>query len=251
MRVFELSCDLGEASDDAGRAVEAAIWPLIGAANVACGGHAGDAESMRDATESAKRYGVRLGAHPSYPDREGFGRRRMEIGPEQLRASLVAQLEALRAAAARAGVLLERAKAHGALYNDAAHDDELAQLLVDAIVAVDPTLAVVAQPGSKMIDAALRRGLAAIREAFADRGYAPDGSLLPRSDPRALLLDPAEAAAQSVLLAREGRVRTAAGEIPIPFETLCVHGDMVDAVARLGAIRTALSRAGFLRGSAP
>ncbi|HEY0788693.1 MAG TPA: LamB/YcsF family protein, partial [Thermoanaerobaculia bacterium] len=153
MRTIELSCDLGEATDAAGRAVEAEIWAMVGAANVACGGHAGDEVSMSEAVERAARHGVRLGAHPSYPDREGFGRRRMTIAPERLRASLVEQMEALRAVARRAGVPLERAKAHGALYNEAVHDEDLAEIIVDAIEAVDARMAIVAQPHSKMIAA--------------------------------------------------------------------------------------------------
>lgn len=245
MRIIELSCDLGEASDAAGRAAEAEIWAMVGAANVACGGHAGDAASMREAVERAARYGVRLGAHPSYPDREGFGRQRMTIAPERLRASLVEQMEALRAAAGSAGVPLERAKAHGALYNEAVHDEALAEIVVDAIEAVDARIAIVAQPHSRMIAAARRRGLPTIREAFADRRYAPDGSLVPRSDPRALLLNPADAAAQAVLLAAEHRARTSVGKVAVEFETLCVHGDMARAVERLVGIRAALAEAGF------
>ncbi len=236
----ELSCDLGEAADAAGRAVEKAIWPLIGAANVACGGHAGDEASMRAAAARAARLGVILGAHPSYPDREGFGRRPLAIEPDRLRASLVEQIDALRAAAAESGIGVRRVKAHGALYNRAVRDEALAEIVVDAIAAVDRGIAVVAQPHSMMIAVARRRGLPIIREAFADRAYAPDGALVARSDPGALLLDPADAAAQAVRLAREGRARTAAGEISVEFETLCVHGDMERAVERLNAIRAAL-----------
>jgi UPF0271 protein len=240
MRTIELSCDLGEASDPAGQRIEAAIWTMIDAANVACGGHAGDAASMRAAAARAAALSVILGAHPSYPDREGFGRRRIEIEDDRLRESLVQQIETLRALAAAEGAPLRRVKPHGALYNEAARDQRLASLVVDAIAAIDPSLAVVAQPDSELVAAARARGLNTVREAFADRGYAADGSLLPRTHPRALLLDPPAAAAQAVRLAREGSVDADRSAVIVDFETLCVHGDMEGAIERLSAIRRAL-----------
>jgi 5-oxoprolinase (ATP-hydrolysing) subunit A len=247
-RAIELSCDLGEAADAAGRRVEEQMWRGIGAANVACGGHAGDAASMRAAAARAVRLGVVLGAHPSYPDRAGFGRRRMAIAPDVLRESLVRQIESLGAAAAGEGTTVRRVKPHGALYNEAHADRELAAGIVDAVAAADPSLALVGQPGSALLAEACARGLPAIREAFADRRYAGDGSLVPRSRQGALLLDPGEAAAQAVRLALEGAVLTADGVIAVEFDTLCVHGDMEGAVERLAAIRTALDAAGIALG---
>lgn len=248
-RSIEISCDLGEAADAEGRRIEEKIWRGVSAANVACGGHAGDAPSMREAAARAVRLGVVLGAHPSYPDREGFGRRRMSIAPDALRASLIEQIGALQGAAAEAGATLRRVKPHGALYNDAHTDASLAGVIVEAVAAVDAAMAVVAQPGSAVLRAARLRGLPTIREAFADRRYAAGGALVPRSQEGSLLLDPAEAAAQAVRLATEGTVLTAEGALAVEFETLCIHGDMEGAVERLAAIRAALEHAGIALGA--
>lgn len=216
--MIELSADLGEGAPDEGE-----IWPLIDAANVACGGHAGDEASMRDAAALASRYGVILGAHPSYPDRENFGRKSMTIDPRSLQDLLVQQIESLRSIAA-----VHRVKAHGALYNDAHRRRDLAAILVAAIRAVDPGLAIVASDTSEMAAAAREAGLPVIREAFADRGYRSDGSLIPRGEPGALL-SVEEAAAQAEKLVR--------GELAIAFDTICIHADMERAVDRLRAIR--------------
>lgn len=233
--MIELSADLAEASTEAARDVERAIWPLVDAANVACGGHAGDAESMREATRAAARLGVILGAHPSYPDRENFGRKSMAMPAMELRASLTRQLFALRDIAAEEGVPLRRVKAHGALYNDAHRDRSLANVIVEAMMAVDPKMAIVASHSSTMAAVAREAGCAVVREAFADRRYRSDGSLVPRTEPGALL-SIADSADQAERLVRER---------PFPFDTLCIHADMESAVERLEAIRQRL--APFLR----
>ena len=229
--MIELSADLGEAATDEERIVERAIWPLVDAANVACGGHAGDEDSMREAVLAATRLGVILGAHPSYPDRASFGRAPMNIAPPVLRSSLVAQISALRNHASANGARLERVKAHGALYNEAHRDRALADVLVAAVRAVDPSLALVAAAKSEMAEAARAAGLRVVREAFADRRYRDDGSLVPRSESNALLTVE-ESAAQAEMLARE---RT------IEFDTICIHADMPGAVERLEAIRHRLA----------
>ena len=246
MTSVDLSCDLGESSTPEALATEAAIWPLVTSANVACGGHAGDAASMRAAVELARRHGVRLGAHPSFPDRAGFGRRALEISDEALGAALVAQLEELRSIArSEGGIALERVKAHGALYNIAHHDSRLARVLTEATLAAVPGAALVCPAGSAMEHAARELGLAVVREAFADRRYLRDGALVPRSDPRALLDDPVESAAQAVSLATRSAVTAVDGsEIVVEHETICVHSDMPRAVERLVAIRAALARRG-------
>ncbi|MGK2859048.1 MAG: 5-oxoprolinase subunit PxpA [Thermoanaerobaculia bacterium] len=246
MTSADLSCDLGEAKNEDGCAVELAIWPLITSANVACGGHAGDAESMREAVRLARKHGVRLGAHPSFPDREGFGRTAMKLSDEALVESLASQLETLHSiATTEGGVTLERVKAHGALYNLGHHDPDLAKLLAEATFEVVKNAALVCPSGSAMERAALERGLRVVREAFADRRYLPDGSLLPRSDPRALLADPVESAAQAVSLATLAKVVAVDGtELTLELETICIHSDMPGAVERLVAIRAALARTG-------
>lgn len=238
--MIELSCDLGEAEEAVGIETERQIWPMIHAANVACGGHAGDETSMRAAAQFARQHGVALGAHPSYPDRANFGRKSMAIAPAALRDSLVAQIAALRDIAAHEGVPLQRVKAHGALYNQAHADEQIAAVIVEAMLRVDPSLAIVASETSKMAMAARANGMEVVREAFADRRYEPDGALVSRAQPDALLsVD--EAAAQAVLLVSEGAVIARNGEkINVPFDTICIHADMEHSVERLRSIRRAL-----------
>jgi UPF0271 protein len=227
---LDLSADLGEGSPG-----EEHIWPLITSANVACGGHTGDAESMREAARLAKEHGVRLGAHPSYPDRENFGRKSLDIPSDALRASLIEQLTALRAFAP-----IEHVKPHGALYNDAHKSRALADVIIDAMRTVDAALALVAPDHSQMSAAAQAAGTRVIREAFADRRYEPDGSLTPRTIPGSTLTIE-EAAAQAELLANESAVIARDGSrITLPFDTLCIHADMENAVERLRAIRARL-----------
>lgn len=225
--MIELSADLGEGSPG-----EEEIWPLIQRANVACGGHTGDEQSMRAAAELARRYGVIFGAHPSYPDREHFGRKSLAIAPDALRASLAAQIAALAAFAP-----VQHVKPHGALYNDAHKDRALAEVIVSAL---DPAVAIVAPERSEMAAAARAGGIRVIREAFADRRYEADGSLTPRSVAGSTLTIE-EAAAQAAMLAREGAVVARNGtRVAIAFDTLCIHADMEGAVDRLRAIRNAL-----------
>ena len=238
--MIELSCDLGEASDDEWRAVERELWTLIDAANVACGGHAGDEKSMHDAARIASLRGIILGAHPSYPDRENFGRKTMEMDAGALRKALIHQLAEFAKIAAQHDVALQRIKAHGALYNDAHRDRARAEALVDAIVAIDESISIVAAGTSQMALAARDRGLHVIREAFADRRYMPDGSLVSRKDADALLsID--EAAAQAQRLAAKGEVIARGGAaLSLEFDTLCIHADTPGAVERARAIRRAL-----------
>jgi UPF0271 protein len=225
--VIDLSADLGEGSPG-----EDEVWPLITSANVACGGHYGDAASMAHAARRARELGVTLGAHPSYPDRANFGRTSMSMAPAELRASLVAQIDALREFARIVFV-----KPHGALYNDAHRDAVRAGVIIEAMTAVDGALAIVCPDSSAMAAAARANGVRVIREAFADRRYNADGSLVSRADPDALLgVD--EAAAQAALLARQGAVIARDGSrLSVPHDTICVHADMERAVERLRAIR--------------
>jgi UPF0271 protein len=227
--VIELSADLGEGSPG-----EEEIWPLIDRANVACGGHTGDADSMRVAAELARQHAVILGAHPSYPDREHFGRRTMAIAADELRQSLVSQISALRTFAD-----VHHVKPHGALYNDAHRDRALAEVIVSALGA---DTALVAPDRSEMAEAARAAGVRVIREAFADRRYEADGSLTPRVVIGSTLTVE-EAATQAGLLASEGVVIARDGtRVPIAFDTLCIHADMPFAVERLRAIRRAFDK---------
>jgi UPF0271 protein len=238
--MIELSCDLGEASDEKWRAVERELWTLIDAANVACGGHAGDDDSMREAARNAAGRGIVLGAHPSYPDRANFGRVSMKLDPRELRSALIHQLSTLAAIAAKEDVALQRVKAHGALYNDAHRDRDLAELLAEAVKSIDDSLSIVAADTSEMALSARERGLHVIREAFVDRRYMPDGSLVSRKDPDALLsVD--EAAEQAVLLATKRQVIARGGTpLSLEFDTLCIHADTPQAVERVRAVRDRL-----------
>ena len=230
--MIDLSADLAE-----GAPGEDEIWPMINSANVACGGHVGDEQSMAGAVRLARRHNVRLGAHPSYPDRANFGRMSMPMAPPALRATLIEQIKALRGIAGREGVPLRHVKPHGALYNDAHKDLVLAGVIIEAIREVDPQIAIVCPNVSEMAAAARASGTPVIREAFADRRYNPDGSLVTRSVAGSLL-SVEEAAEQAELLVRERVVIARDGSrVPIAFDTICIHADMENAVERLHAIR--------------
>lgn len=228
--MIDLSADMGE-----GAPGEDEIWPFITSANVACGGHYGDEQSMTAAVARAKEHGVRVGAHPSYPDRENFGRKSMAMAPATLQASIAMQIDALRAITDVTFV-----KPHGALYNDAHRDSALAGLIVAAMREIDANLALVCPSNSMMAVAARTAGTKVIREAFADRRYNPDGSLVSRKEPDALL-GVQEAAEQAAHLAATAEVIARDGSrIAVPFDTVCIHADMEHAVERVRAIRRRL-----------
>jgi len=231
----DLSADLGESSPG-----EDSLWPLLSSANVACGGHTGDGASMDHAALMARRYGVRLGAHPSYPDLADFGRKSMVMEPRALRATLVEQIAGLQEIAERHGVDLVHVKPHGALYNDAHRDRALASTIVEALGEIDAAIALVCPDASQMAAAARAAGTPVIREAFADRRYNADGSLVSRKEVNALLgVD--EAVEQAALLVSDGAVIAADGtRVRIAFDTICIHADMERAVERLRAIRQRL-----------
>ena len=244
-----LSCDLGEALTLPEIENERAIWPLVHAANVACGGHAGDQASMSAAVGLCRSHNVILGAHPSYPDREHFGRRSMKLGHGELRASLLAQLETLGSVGAAESLKVERVKPHGALYNDAFHDEGIATSILDAVAEFDRSVAVVCQDGSALSRLAATRGAPVILEAFADRRYESDGRLVARTDPTALLLDFEEAAEQAWLLVEKGMVHSRTGSaVNIRFQTLVIHSDMPGSLERLRTIRRRLAREGVSLG---
>ena len=232
VRFVDLSCDLGEAATADEDLVESRLWPLITSANVACGGHTGDTSTMQRAVERARAHSVALGAHPSYPDRVHFGRKRVSISSSALVDSLVEQMDALATVAREMGLAVAHIKPHGALYNDAHHDRPLAESIVAAVTRFDRSVAIVCSRASALFEVARKAGVTTIAEAFADRRYRPDGSLVPRSETDALLLDPRRAAEQALSLAPEA-------------QTICIHSDMTRSVERLQAIRETLAAAGF------
>ncbi|MBZ9752396.1 5-oxoprolinase subunit PxpA [Deinococcus sp. HMF7604] len=236
----DLNADLGE-----GSAHEEAVMAFVTSANIACGGHAGDAETMRDSLRLAARHGVAAGAHPGFPDREGFGRRELHFAPAEVTAFVREQIEALKAVAAREGVTLRHVKPHGMLYNMAARDPALARAVAQA--AHDSGLPLyygLAGDDSVMLRGARALGLTALGEGFADRGYALDGTLWPRSQAGALLPH-AAAVAQGVRIARQGQVQAVTGEwVRVPAQTLCLHGDGAEAAELARDLRAALEAAG-------
>jgi UPF0271 protein len=235
--MIDLSADLGE-----GAPGEDEVWPLIASANVACGGHVGDPRSMREAVRRAAGLNIKLGAHPSYPDREHFGRQSMTMSDEGLKQTLSEQIMALQQIATVQGVTLQHVKPHGALYNDAHRDPVLAATVIAAIRSVDAELAIVCGATSRMAEAAEKVNVRVIREAFADRRYEANGSLVSRSIAGSLLTI-AAATEQAVLLRNEETVIARDGSrIHVPFDTLCVHADLEGAAERLLSIRASLSR---------
>ena len=241
MTAIDLNCDLGE-----GAGHDAELMPLLTSANIACGGHAGDPGTMRATIELAARHGVAIGAHPGFEDRKNFGRSELTLPTGETFILVTRQVRALAEAARALGHPLSHVKPHGGLYNLAARDRRVADEIAQAVWEISPQLILVGLAGSQSLAAARARGLAAASEAFVDRAYVANGSLLPRSQPGAVIADPAAAAAQGVRLAREGRVRAADGaDVAVRADTLCLHGDGPEAVALARRLRTELEAAGI------
>jgi 5-oxoprolinase (ATP-hydrolysing) subunit A len=219
--------------------------PAISSASVACGFHAGDPATMRETVTLARAHGVAVGAHPGFPDLVGFGRRDIRATPREVEDFVTYQIGALMAVASAQGVRLQHVKAHGALYNLAARDAALATAIARATAAVDSMLILFGLPGSELIAAGRRAGLPTAREGFADRAYRPDGTLVPRHEPGAVIHDPATVVGRAISMARDGMVR-AADDSPIALDvdTICVHGDTPDAATLAWRIRQALTDAG-------
>lgn len=243
MRV-DLNADLGETVDGMPTADDEAMFAVISSANVACGGHAGDAVSMREAVDRAERFGVAVGAHPSYDDREHFGRVRRDPAPAQLRASVASQLDAL----AAAGADIRYVKPHGALYHAVIDDTGHARAVVAAVADLSSRLGralpVLGLPGA-IAEEAASAGLPFVHEAFLDRGYTPQGALVPRGEPGALVDDPVVVAARALRFVRDRDVEAVDGtRIAVDAASLCLHGDSASAVAMARAVRAALDTAG-------
>lgn len=238
---LDINADVGEGMPD----VDAAMMPFLTSANIACGLHAGDPQTMAATAALAARHGVALGAHPGYDDREGFGRRPRNLNPEQVMNLVLFQIGALDAIAAPLGGDLHHVKPHGALYNDAARDRSVAVAIIAGIRAFHPVLRLVGLAGSAMEEAARALGHPFTAEAFADRRYRSDGSLLPRSQSGAVLTDPDDVAAQVRRLVTENEVVADDGtHVKISFESLCLHGDTPGAPALAARVRRELEGLG-------
>jgi 5-oxoprolinase (ATP-hydrolysing) subunit A len=237
---IDLNADVGEGCGD-----DAALLPHVSSASIACGGHAGDAVSMRAALRLCAQHGVAAGAHPSFEDRDHFGRRAFDWRGLPLAEQLAAQIDALQAIAREEGVRLQHVKPHGALYNQAAQDTELAALIATVVRRCGRGLALFGLAGSALPLAAQQAGLRAVHEAFADRGYANGHALLPRSEPGALLLDEEAVAAQVLRGVQQGELLDhQGGRWPLQADSFCLHGDSPGAARLAAHLRTRLHAAG-------
>lgn len=246
MRTVDLNADLGESFGAWRMGDDARLLQVVSSANVACGFHAGDPGTIRETVRAAVRNGVAVGAHPSLPDLQGFGRRRMEVTPGEVYDLVLYQIGAVAGFTQAAGTRLHHVKAHGALYNMAATDRDLAMAVAAAVRDFDPNLVLYALAGSAMVDAAESVGLAVACEVFADRAYRRDGTLVPRSQDGALIADESKAVAQALDMVRDRRVLAVDGTwVPVRADTVCVHGDSPGAVALAVGLREALRREGI------
>lgn len=229
---MDLNSDLGESLGAWRMGDDAAMLDIVSSANVACGFHGGDPAGILHTLRAARARGVTVGAHVSYPDLIGFGRRNMDVASPDLVAGIIYQIGALQGLAHVAGTEVRYVKPHGALYNTIAHDRRQAEDVIAAIRAIDPALVLVALAGSPLIDWARDAGLTVVAEAFADRGYTPEGALVSRREPGAVLHDVDQIAARMLTLVRDGVVRAVDGsDVRIAADSICVHGDSPGAVA--------------------
>lgn len=236
-RAMDLNADLGEDPEAIRDGRDAALLAIVTSANVACGGHAGDDRTMEATVRAALARGVAIGAHPSYPDRERFGRVALDLDPEAIVEVVFAQVSSLAAVAARCGAALSHVKPHGALYGACARDRGTAEAVARGVSRASGALPLVGMAGSAALETWRGMGFRVIGEGFADRRYEPDGTLRARAFDDALILDPEKAAAQAVALAE--------GVSGPPVDSICVHGDTPGAAAIAEAVREALLAAGF------
>ncbi|MGB0099297.1 MAG: 5-oxoprolinase subunit PxpA [Nocardioides sp.] len=242
---MDLNSDVGESFGRWQLGDDEAMLALVTSANVACGFHAGDPLTLQRTCEIAAERGVAVGAQVGYRDLAGFGRRYIAYEPADLRADVLYQIGALDALARAAGTRVSYVKPHGALYNAAVHDHEQARAVVEAVTAYDASLPLLGLPGSALLAAGDAAGLRSVREAFADRGYTPEGTLVPRRDAGALISDPDTVAARVLRLVSEGTVQAVDGSVvEVRADSVCVHGDSPGAVAMARAVRDRLADAG-------
>jgi len=241
MPSIDLNSDLGEGFGAWRMGDDAALLGVVTSANIACGFHAGDPVTMRRTVGVAAQRGISVGAHVSYPDLRGFGRRHVDLPHDELAADVLYQLGALDALARSAGTRVRYVKPHGALYNEMAVDEDLAAVVVSAIASFDDSLPLITLPGSAAITAAQRLGLPSFREGFADRAYEPDGQLVSRAKPGAVLDNVQAIAGRAVRMATDRMVVAIDGTpLRLDVDTICIHGDSSTAVASAVAVRDAL-----------
>jgi 5-oxoprolinase (ATP-hydrolysing) subunit A len=242
---IDLNSDLGESFGAWRMGDDTALLQVVSSANVACGFHAGDPAGILETLRAAAEFGVNVGAHVSYPDLVGFGRREMQVASADLRADVIYQIAALTGLARVAGVRVSYVKPHGALYNTIARDERQARDVTEAILAFDPQLALVALAGSPLVGWGSAAGLRVVQEAFADRAYRSDGTLVPRGQAGAVLHDADLVASRMVRMVKEGQVEAIDGTlVPLKADSICVHGDTPGAVAMAQRVKEALHQTG-------
>lgn len=240
--MIDLNADVGEGCNS-----DAELLTLVSSANIACGFHAGDALMMLACVRESIKNGVAVGAHPSFPDRDNFGRTAMQLPPETVYAQTLYQVGSLAAIVQAEGGLLRHVKPHGMLYNQAATDSVLADAIARAVLAVNPALILVGLAGSELIRAGERLGLPTRQEVFADRGYQASGQLVPRSQPGALIANEEQALAQTLEMIQRGRVRSIEGQwTSVNAQTVCLHGDGEHALAFARRLRAAFAAQGII-----
>jgi UPF0271 protein len=245
MTPIDLNADLGEGFGRWHLTDDEQLLSVVTSANVACGFHAGDASTMRRVCELAAERGVRIGAQVSYRDLAGFGRRAMDVPPDELAAEVAYQIGALEVFARAAGSRVSYVKPHGALYNRVVHDEEQAGAVVDGVLLADASLPVLGLPSSRFLKLAERAGLPTVTEAFADRAYTEEGTLVPRSQDGAVITDPGAVLERSLGLARFGVVTSHSGErVAVRARSLCLHGDTPGAVDMARRVRAGLESSG-------
>lgn len=243
---IDINSDLGESFGAWSMGADAELFPLISSANVACGFHGGDPRVMERTVNALAELDVAVGAHPGFPDLVGFGRREMRLSPDELRTDVMYQIGALKAFCEAVGVPLHHVKPHGAMYNMAATDEEMAAAIVQGIIGAAPEAMIYAQDGSALARIADDAGLRVAYEVFADRGYLSDGRLAPRSRPDAMLHDPIEVSDRVIRMTRGQEIPTVdGGPIVVRADTVCIHSDTPAAVAMARALRGALDAAGI------
>jgi len=244
MHTIDINCDMGEGiGPDSGRNLDAALMEYVSAANIACGFHAGGPAIMHDTVRLAMQHGVAIGAHPGLPDREGFGRVPQPVTPREAYQITLYQIGALHAFVKAEGAILHHVKPHGALYNMAASDQELAEAIAQAVADFNPQLVLYGLSGSQLIHAGHRAGIAVANEVFADRTYRSDGLLMPRSQPGSVIDDEATIIKQvASLVLYQQAIATDGAPLSVAAETICIHGDGAHALSLAKAIRAYLQR---------
>jgi len=247
MKLIDLNCDMGELPEAIKDGTQEALMSSLTSVNVACGGHAGDEQMMKTTIEQALRWNVSIGAHPGYPDRSNFGRVELKMPAQAVAESVFDQVKTLAAVATSSGTHVVHVKPHGALYNQAAHDRELAEAIAAGVARWSRDVVLVGLAGTSMLDVFQEAGFRVAAEAFADRRYEPDGSLRSRKFQDALIRDPEEAGWQALSIVNTGSVTASNGsEVPVNAQTICIHGDTPGAPGIAAAVARTLRQAGVM-----